>query len=89
MKKILFTLLSIFCTHLLPAQIPVKIWDYRYGGNDRDLITSFQQTADGGYLLGGYSKSPASGDKANNSKGGFDYWIIKLDSSGGKEWVGN
>ncbi len=45
-----------------------------------------QQTNDGGYILGGFSNSSISGDKTENCIGGYDYWIVKLDSSGGIQW---
>src|SRR5690606_6121311 len=43
-------------------------------------------TADGGYLLGGYSKSDISGEKTENSQGDYDYWILKLDTNGNLVW---
>ena len=43
-------------------------------------MTSLQQTADGGYIIGGYSDSPSSFEKSGNSKGSYDYWIIKMES---------
>ncbi|MBX0332433.1 T9SS type A sorting domain-containing protein [Pontibacter sp. HSC-14F20] len=61
-------------------------WDKTIGGFDDDALTSLQQTADGGYILGGYSKSDISGDKSESSKGFYDYWIVKLDANGNKEW---
>jgi hypothetical protein len=57
-------------------------WDKTIGGSDFDILTSLQQTSDGGYILGGYSFSNTSGEKTQNSKGSADYWIVKLDSSG-------
>jgi len=45
-----------------------------------------QQTKDGGYLIGGSSGSDASGDKSEYSRGGYDYWIVKLNSNGDKAW---
>jgi hypothetical protein len=63
-----------------------KIWDKDFGGTNNDYLHSIFQTADGGYLLAGYSSSDSSGDKSENTKGDFDYWIIKIDSSGNKQW---
>ena len=37
-------------------------------------------------LLAGYSESNASGEKSANSKGSYDYWIIKIDANGNKLW---
>ncbi|MDX1783486.1 MAG: T9SS type A sorting domain-containing protein, partial [Aequorivita vladivostokensis] len=44
------------------------------------------QTSDGGYIIGGFSNSPISGDKTENTRGGNDYWIVKLDENGLVEW---
>ena len=45
-----------------------------------------EQTKDGGYILGGYSNSPQSGDKTEPSIGIGDYWVVKIDNSGTIEW---
>ncbi|MBK7971096.1 MAG: hypothetical protein IPK08_20440 [Bacteroidetes bacterium] len=44
------------------------------------------QTADGGYILGGWSTSGISGDKTENGGGYTDYWIVKTDSLGIIQW---
>jgi hypothetical protein len=56
------------------------------GGNNNDYISAIEQTADGGYILGGYSSSNISGNKTENSKGDYDYWIVKLDGAGNIQW---
>ncbi len=62
-------------------------WQNTIGGSGYDELTSISQTTDGGYIIGGYSFSNASGDKSENSIGGSaDYWIVKLDSTGSIEW---
>ena len=61
-------------------------WENTIGGNDSDVLRDVIQTADNGYLLGGYSKSNISGDKNENSQGDFDFWIIKVDASGNLIW---
>lgn len=63
-----------------------KEWDRTLGGSGRDELQDIKQTRDGGYILGGYSLSDASGDKSEDSRGGFDYWIVKLDANGNKQW---
>ncbi|MEO8085723.1 MAG: T9SS type A sorting domain-containing protein [Bacteroidota bacterium] len=86
MKKLLlclFILISFFCS----AQNPlVKMWDYRFGGDDYEEFFSLNQTQDGQFLIGGYSYSNISGDKTENSSGSNDYWIVKTDSFGNKLW---
>src|SRR4029079_4257589 len=64
----------------------VKQWDARYGGTSFDYLYSIQQTTDGGYILGGYSNSGMTGDKTQESQGVDDYWIVKTDSNGIKQW---
>ncbi len=63
-----------------------KQWDKRFGGTDGDYLQSAIQTQDGGYLLGGSSSSGVSGDKTEASRGDCDFWIVKIDSMGNKQW---
>lgn len=64
----------------------VKKWDYRYGGSSDEDLRSLQRTSDGGYILGGSSFSGISGDKTQACVGDLDYWMVKVDSSGIKQW---
>ncbi|MFC5269460.1 T9SS type A sorting domain-containing protein [Adhaeribacter terreus] len=64
----------------------VKQWDKAFGGSADDNIFAIQQTTDGGYILGGSSKSGINGDKSQANVGDFDYWVVKLDGSGTKQW---
>ncbi|MEP7111346.1 MAG: T9SS type A sorting domain-containing protein [Ferruginibacter sp.] len=61
-------------------------WQRTLGGDSYEFCNSVQQTKDGGFLLGGASISNISGDKSENSKGGYDFWIVKLNRSGIKLW---
>jgi hypothetical protein len=63
-----------------------KIWDKRFGGSQGDFLYAVAATADGGYILGGSSLSAISGIKTENSKGQNDFWIVKIDASGNKQW---
>jgi hypothetical protein len=63
-----------------------KLWDKTYGGNNFDFLKDLIITSDGGYLIGGTSDSNINSYKSQNSKGGDDYWIIKVDSLGNKLW---
>ncbi len=63
-----------------------KQWDKTYGGSNIDEAYAVLQTADGGYLIGGASGSNVSSTKSENSRGSEDYWIIKTDSLGNKQW---
>ena len=61
-------------------------WDKTIGGNGSEYIDNIVQTKDGGYILAGSSDSKISGEKSENSRGGFDYWVVKLDKTGKKIW---
>ena len=61
-------------------------WQKTIGGQYVDELKSISQTKDGGYILGGYSNSPVSGDKTEANFGLGDYWIVKIDETGTIEW---
>lgn len=62
------------------------LWQKIIGGAGNDLLFSIEKTPDGGYILGGSSNSPLSYDKSEFSWGGYDYWIVKIDSVGNILW---
>src|SRR5688572_10580195 len=73
--------------HTLKAQIiPGIQWERSFGGNDYEYLTCIRQTPDGGYIAGGTSESIVSGNKTQPSKGYADYWLVKLDILGNKQW---
>jgi len=53
-------------------------WNKLFGGSNDDAATSVRQTADGGYIIAGYTFSFGSGSA--------DAWLIKTDASGNQEW---
>lgn len=61
-------------------------WQKTIGGEHRDEFSSIKQTYDGGYIMGGRSNSNISFEKSEDSRGSDDYWVVKLDASGGIEW---
>src|SRR5688572_12838094 len=63
-----------------------KLWDKSFGGNSYELFTAIRQLSDGGFIVSGSSFSAISGDKTEPSQGGWDYWLIRTDSSGNKIW---
>jgi hypothetical protein len=63
-----------------------KVWDKTLGGSSLDYVTSVVSTPDGGYLLVGSSSSDAYADKSENTKGGDDFWVVKIDAGGNKVW---
>jgi hypothetical protein len=62
------------------------VWQKTYGGIYEDELRSIEATNDGGYIVGGYSNSPESGNKTDDNKGVGDYWILKLDKEGAITW---
>ena len=83
-----FILIITLCSfqNLRAQNLPVVQWDITIGGNSNDDFRDLDITSDGGYIIGGNSYSGLSGDKSQPSKGGSDYWIVKLDSAGKKLW---
>ncbi len=65
---------------------PDVLWENTIGGSAWDYGRVVRSTPDGGFILGGYSDSPISGDKTENTNGYTDYWIIKLNASGVVQW---
>ncbi len=63
-----------------------KQWDRTLGGFNGQTPNCAILTADGGYLIGGNSSSSISGDKTELLQGYTDFWIVKLNSNGQKEW---
>ena len=64
-----------------------ELWQRTYGGKYADVLQSMVATNDGGYLIGGYSNSPASKYKSIANLGnGNDFWILKVDTEGLIEW---
>ncbi|MFI5219820.1 MAG: T9SS type A sorting domain-containing protein [Bacteroidia bacterium] len=86
MKKLFLFLVSCFLCLATAFAQPAIQWQNTIGGSDWDELYSIQQTVDGGYILGGWSKSNISGDKTENCNGGWDYWIVKTNSLGNIQW---
>jgi hypothetical protein len=61
-------------------------WDHTFGAQGYEWLRVVRQTTDGGFLLGGESSSGVNGDKTQPSRGKDDYWLIKVDATGHKQW---
>ena len=68
------------------------IWDYSFGYAGSDVPYSIIQTSDNGFLVSGVldvSASNGQGNRASSTQrrhAGGDYWVIKLNANGIKEW---
>lgn len=66
------------------------LWEKSFGFSGRDNGVSLTPTTDNGYLIVGELDVTASGGQGNsrntNRHAGGDYWAIKLDANGTKEW---
>ncbi len=79
MRCYLMFLLVLILPVLTFAQSPPdSLWSRTYGGSVFDYCHSVQQTADGGYFLGGYTES--------FRRGAVGFWLVKTDTSGTEEW---
>jgi hypothetical protein len=54
-------------------------WAKTYGGTGEDLVSSVQQTSDGGYILAGWTTSFGAGSS--------DFFLIKTDANGNLQWA--
>jgi hypothetical protein len=59
-------------------------WQKCLGGTNPDLAYSIQQTSDEGFIVAGYTQSYDCNVFGNH--GYYDYWVVKLDSSGDIQW---
>ncbi|MBP6513373.1 MAG: T9SS type A sorting domain-containing protein [Bacteroidia bacterium] len=62
------------------------VWSKTIGTSYDDELMTLKPTSDGGYILAGHSSSDSSGDKSQNCRGEYDYWIVKIDSLGNIMW---
>jgi len=60
-------------------------WELNIGGTSSDLFSSILVTDDG-FLCGGSSSSPASGNKTSPNLGGGDFWLFKINNVGVVVW---
>jgi len=75
------TWLLLGATTLAGAQGPEVEWEKTFGGSGDDSAACVQQTADGGYIVAGYT-----GDMTSSGAGAGDVCLIKTDASGDVLW---
>ncbi|KAA6438570.1 DNRLRE domain-containing protein [Dyadobacter flavalbus] len=81
-------MIAIVFLHLNTSLIaqPLLQWEKTLGSTSSDVLTSVRPTSDGGFIAGGFSGGPVSGDKTQAGRGDFDYWVVKISSDGTKQW---
>ena len=55
-----------------------SLWSRTFGGSSSDNCYSVQQSADGGYVLGGKTRPFGASDE--------DFWLVKTNSNGDSMW---
>ena len=60
------------------------IWDVFFGGTQNDRVFDVVEANDGGYVMVGYSES--NDFDATDNHGSYDYWVIKVNSTGDLIW---
>ncbi|MEC5171305.1 T9SS type A sorting domain-containing protein [Chryseobacterium nepalense] len=63
-----------------------EVWEKYFSGQDHDFLSATVNTQDGGFVLAGTSFSSEGLDKKENSNGGSDFWLIRINEFGDELW---
>ncbi|MFP7658192.1 T9SS type A sorting domain-containing protein [Chryseobacterium proteolyticum] len=63
-----------------------QVWEKYFSGNNHDYLSSTVATQEGGFLISGTSYSGKGSDKKDDSKGGSDIWLIRINEFGDELW---
>ncbi|MCW1961289.1 T9SS type A sorting domain-containing protein [Chryseobacterium viscerum] len=63
-----------------------EAWEKYFSGSNHDYLSATVTTQDGGFLLAGTSYSGKGLDKKEDSKGGSDIWLIRINEFGDELW---
>jgi hypothetical protein len=63
-----------------------KLWTKAYGGSQYDRPFAIANTADGGAVITGTSRSSQSGNVTGANHGNVDLWVVKVNANGDMEW---
>jgi hypothetical protein len=63
-----------------------EVWEKYFSGNNHDFLSATVNTQEGGFLLSGTSFSGKGFDKKDDSKGGSDIWVIRINEFGDELW---
>ncbi|MDR3023241.1 T9SS type A sorting domain-containing protein [Chryseobacterium sp.] len=63
-----------------------EVWEKYFSGSNHDYLSATVTTQDGGFLLTGTSYSGKGLDKKDDSRGGSDIWLIRINEFGDELW---
>jgi len=63
-----------------------EVWEKYFSGKNHDFLSATVNTQEGGFLLSGTSYSGKGLDKKEDSKGGSDIWLIRINEFGDELW---
>lgn len=63
-----------------------RLWEKYFSGQNHDYLSASISTQEGGFFIAGTSYSEKGLDKKDNSKGGSDIWLIRLNEFGDELW---
>ncbi|MDR6403287.1 MULTISPECIES: T9SS type A sorting domain-containing protein [Chryseobacterium] len=63
-----------------------QVWEKYFSGQNHDFLSATVATQEGGFLVAGTTFSNAGFQKKDNSKGGSDLWLIKINEFGDEIW---
>ena len=63
-----------------------EVWEKYFSGQNHDFLSATVNTQEGGFLIAGTSFSGKGLDKKEDSKGGSDIWLIRINEFGDELW---
>jgi len=63
-----------------------EVWEKYFSGQNHDYLSASVTTQEGGFLVAGTSYSGKGLDKKEDSKGGSDIWLLRLNEFGDELW---
>jgi len=63
-----------------------QVWEKYLSGQNHDYLSASASTQEGGFLIAGTSYSGKGLDKKDESKGGSDIWLVRLNEFGDELW---
>ncbi|MCJ7935722.1 MAG: T9SS type A sorting domain-containing protein [Chryseobacterium sp.] len=63
-----------------------EVWEKYFSGQNHDYLSAAVTTREGGFLVAGTSYSGKGLDKKEESRGGSDIWLIRINEFGDELW---